>query len=183
MSNTNQDDQVLNPKWFTIFGIIVVIAGIAAIIFPLASTLAIKLIIGWALLFLGVGYLISAFRSEKKAGRTMNMVLGALFVIVGGWMAFNLFEGVIGLTIILAVSFVVQGFIEVSDAWSRRPGVGWGWLMVSGIISILAGVLIFNDLPSSAVWALGLLVGINLISSGMYFLAMGGVIRQLNAAK
>ncbi|MGR3661173.1 MAG: HdeD family acid-resistance protein [Paracoccaceae bacterium] len=179
MSDSTSETTAPKPFWFMVVGFVLIIAGFACIVFPLASTLAIKIVIGWALLFVGVSYLVSAFSSEKKSGRVMNIILGILFIIVGGWMAFNLFEGVIGLTIMLALAFIFQGFVEVSESWKRRPGVGWGWLMVSGIISILAGMMIYMSLPSSAVWALGLMVGINLISSGAYFLAMGGVIRQL----
>lgn len=179
MSDSTSESTAPKPFWFMVVGFVLIIAGFACIVFPLASTLAIKIIIGWALLFVGVSYLVSAFSSEKKSGRMMNIVLGVLFVFVGGMMAFNLFEGVIALTILLALAFIFQGAVEVSESWKRRPGVGWGWLMVSGLVSILAGVLIYMNLPSSAVWALGLLVGINLISSGAYFLAMGGVIRQL----
>jgi uncharacterized membrane protein HdeD (DUF308 family) len=179
MSDSTESGAVPKPFWFMVLGVIAVIAGFAAIVFPLASTIAIKIVIGWALLFVGIGYFVSAFSSEKKSGRMMNIVLGILFVFVGGWMAFNLFEGVIALTILLALAFIFQGFVEVSEAWKRRPGLGWGWLMVSGLVSLLAGFMIYMNLPSSAIWALGLMVGINLISSGAYFLAMGGVIKQL----
>ncbi len=179
MNKSIENGAAPKPFWFMVLGIIAVLAGFAAIIFPLASTIAIKIIIGWSLLFVGVGYFVSAFSSDKKSGRMMNILLGILFVIVGGWMAFNLFEGIIGLTILLSMAFIFQGVVEISDAWKRRPGLGWGWLMVSGLISLLAGMMIYMNLPSSAVWALGLMVGINLISSGAYFLAMGGVIKQL----
>lgn len=179
MSDSSGIQAAPKPFWFMVLGIVAVIAGFAAIIFPLYSSIAIKIIIGWALLFVGVGYLLNAFSADKKSGRIMNVLLGVLFVIVGGWMAFNLFEGVIVLTILLSLVFIFQGAVEISEAWKRRPGLGWGWLMFSGVVSLLAGILIYLDLPSSAVWALGLMVGINLISSGMYFLAMGGVIRQL----
>ena len=179
MSDSTADGAAPKPFWFMVLGIIAVLAGIASIVFPLASTIAIKIIIGWSLLIVGVGYFFSAISSDKKSGRVMNILLGFLFVIVGGWMAFNLFEGIIGLTILLAMAFIFQGVVEISDAWKRRPGLGWGWLMVSGLVSLLAGVMIYMSLPSSAVWALGLMVGINLISSGAYFLAMGGVIKQL----
>lgn len=179
MSDSKEIEKAPNGFWFMLFGFLTILAGVAAIIFPLASGIALKIIIGWALLFVGVGYFVSAFSSEGKTGRMMNILLGILFVFVGGFLAFNLFEGLIALTMLLALSFVFQGAVEVSDAWKRRPGLGWGWLMVSGLVSLLAGVMLFMGLPSTAVWALGLLVGINLISSGVYFLAMGGVIRHL----
>lgn len=181
MNETSPAEMGPRPIWFVIFGIVLIIAGFAAIIFPLASTIAFKIMVGWVLLIVGVGYLVSAFRSDHKPGRTTNILLGLLFVIVGVWLAFSLFEGIIGLTILLAASFIVQGGVEISDAWSRRPHHGWGWLMFSGIISVLAGVLLFIGLPSTAVWALGLLVGINLLSSGLYFLALGGALKGMKS--
>jgi uncharacterized membrane protein HdeD (DUF308 family) len=104
----------------------------------------------------------------------LDLLIGALYVVAGGWLAFIPFAGIITLTLVLAAMFVVEGVLEIGMAVRVRPQEGWVWLIVAGVIAILAGVLIIAHLPSSADWAIGLLVGINIISTGWayVFLAM-----------
>jgi uncharacterized membrane protein HdeD (DUF308 family) len=75
-------------------------------------------------------------------------------------------EGIIALTIFLAVMFFIEGIVRTVFAFQMRPEVGWGWVLTSGIISIIVGVMLWAKLPSSALWAIGLLVGINFIMAG-----------------
>jgi uncharacterized membrane protein HdeD (DUF308 family) len=81
--------------------------------------------------------------------------------------------GIITLTIFLAAFFIVQGILECGMAFRMRPQSGWGWMLFSGIIALLLGILIFAGLPGTALWAIGLLVGINLLSSGIAYLFLG----------
>jgi len=91
-------------------------------------------------------------------------------VVAGGWLAFFPLTGIITLTIFLAALFVAEGILEIIMAFRLNPRTGWVWLLISGIIAIAAGVLIFAGLPSTAAWAIGLLVGINLLASGFAYL-------------
>ncbi|MXU65459.1 HdeD family acid-resistance protein [Oceanomicrobium pacificus] len=163
--------------WFTFFGILAIIAGVIAIMFPLVSSIAIKLVIGWTFLFFGIGYLIHAFSAAGWKGKLMDVLLGILFIIVGGWLAFNILEGLIALTIMISASFIVQGIVEIGASFQMKPEKGWGWFLFSGIIAVVAGVMIFLGLPSTAAWALGLLAGVNMITSGMSFLALASAMR------
>jgi len=160
-----------NRTWFMILGILLIILGIVAIAFPFLTTIVAKTFLGWLFLIGGVVQIIHAFSTQRWSEFFLDLLIGVLYVLVGGWLAFFPLTGIIGLTALLAATFVVHGALEAGMAFRMRPHAGWGWMLVSGIIAILAGLLIFAKLPSSAIWAIGLLVGINMVSSGCaYFI-------------
>jgi uncharacterized membrane protein HdeD (DUF308 family) len=161
-------------SWFMILGICLVILGIVAIVFPLLSTIVVKTFIGWLFLIGGVIQVIHAFSTQKWGAFFFNLLVGILYVFVGGWLAFFPLTGILTLTILLSALFIVQGIVEILMSFRLRPHGGWGWVLVSGILAFVVGILIFSELPSSAAWAIGLLAGINLLSSGWayFFLAL-----------
>ncbi len=159
-----------NRTWFMILGILLIILGIAAISFPLMSTIAAKILIGWLLLIGGVVQVIHAFATQKWSAFVFNLLIGVLYAFVGGWLAFFPLAGIITLTVLLAAGFVAQGIVELVMALKLRPMRGWMWVLISGLLAAVVGILIFAQLPSSAIWAIGLLTGINLLSSGWAYL-------------
>jgi uncharacterized membrane protein HdeD (DUF308 family) len=161
-----------NWGWFLTLGIIFVLAGIAAIAFPLLSTIAAKIALGWIFMVSGVVLLIHSFSTREWGGFLLGLLLGVLYVVAGGWLAFFPFTGIVTLTILLAALFLAEGVLEVMMGVRVRPHEGWGWMVASGLVAIAAGVLIAMDLPSSATWAIGLLVGLNLLSSGISFIVL-----------
>jgi uncharacterized membrane protein HdeD (DUF308 family) len=163
-----------NRGWFMALGIILILIGIAAVAFPLFTTIAAKTFLGWLFIIGGIAQIVHAFYTQKWSEFFLDLLIGALYVVAGGWLAFIPFAGIITLTLLLAAMFVVEGVLEIGMAVRVRPQEGWVWLIVAGVIAILAGVLIIAHLPSSADWAIGLLVGINIISTGWayVFLAM-----------
>ena len=162
--------------WFLALGILLVLAGMAAIAFPFLSTIAAKIAIGWIFMIGGIAELIHAFNVQRWSGFFWNLVIGLLYLVVGGWLAFFPLTGILTLTIVLAALFIAEGVMEAIMSFQVRPHEGWVWLLISGLVAIAAGVLIALQLPSSAIWALGLLAGINLLFSGwsFIFLAMTG---------
>jgi uncharacterized membrane protein HdeD (DUF308 family) len=158
--------------WFLALGILLVLAGVAAILFPLVSTIATKIALGWIFLVSGALLIIHAFSSQQWRGFIWGLLLGALYVIAGGWLAFFPFTGIITLTLILAALFLAEGVLEVIMAVRVRPHEGWGWLLLSGLVAIAVGAMIAAELPTSAIWAIGLLTGINLLSSGVSFVVL-----------
>jgi uncharacterized membrane protein HdeD (DUF308 family) len=158
-----------NRTWFITLGIILIILGVLAILFPFLTTIAVKVFLGWLFLIGGVVQIIHAFSAKQWGGFLWSLLIGLLYVIVGAWLAFFPLTGILALTILVAAMFVVEGILEIVMAFRMRPLQGWGWALFSGIVALAVGVLIFAGLPSSAVWAIGLLVGINMISSGWFF--------------
>jgi uncharacterized membrane protein HdeD (DUF308 family) len=158
--------------WFVFLGIALIIIGAASIAFPFIATIAAKTVIGWLFLIGGVIQVVHAFSTQKWSAFFLELIVGLLYVVAGGWMAFFPFAGIITLTIFLAVFFIIEGVIEIAMGFRVRPASGWVWLLISGVIAIAAGVLILAGLPSTAIWAIGLLVGINLIFSGISYLSL-----------
>jgi uncharacterized membrane protein HdeD (DUF308 family) len=158
--------------WFLALGIVLVLAGAAAIAFPLLSTIAAKIALGWIFLAGGVMLLIHAFSIKEWRGFLLELLIGVLYLIAGGWLAFFPFTGIITLTILLAALFLAEGVLEVVMAVRVRPHEGWVWLLLSGLVAVAVGVLIAYELPSSATWAIGLLAGVNLLSTGVSFIVL-----------
>ena len=162
--------------WFLALGIVLILAGVAAIAFPLYSTIAAKIMLGWLFLIGGVMMILHAFQVPSWKAFLWELLIGILYAVAGGYLAFFPLTGLLTLALVLAILFIAEGIFEVIMALRVRPHEGWGYLLLSGLAALAVGVLIALDLPGSAVWALGLLVGINLLFSGWsyIFLAMAG---------
>jgi uncharacterized membrane protein HdeD (DUF308 family) len=169
-----------NWGWFVALGVLCIIVGILAIIFPLASSIAMKILIGWLLLITGIMHIVHCFQASNWRGFLWDLLLGVLFIVAGGWLVFFPIAGLIALTAFLAWVFILQGIFEIILAFQTRPIRGWGWILFSGIIAMAAGILIWLGLPSTATWALGLLAGINLITSGASYVALAMMARNAN---
>jgi uncharacterized membrane protein HdeD (DUF308 family) len=177
-SRLTETKQLVTDKWgwFLALGIVLLLAGVAAIAFPFLSTIAAKIMLGWLFLIGGVMMIVHAFQAPGWQGFLWELIIGILYAVVGAYLAFFPLTGLLTLAIVLAALFVAEGVFEVIMAFRVRPHEGWFWLLLSGIAALAVGVLIAMDLPGSAVWALGLLVGINLLFSGWsyIFLALAG---------
>jgi uncharacterized membrane protein HdeD (DUF308 family) len=161
-----------NWGWFLTLGLFLVVAGAAAIAFPLLSTIATKIMLGWIFLVAGVLMVVHAFSIKQWQGFILGLLIGLLYAVAGGWLAFFPFTGIITLTILLAALFLAEGVLEVIMAVRVRPHEGWVWLLISGLVAVAVGVMIAAELPTSAAWAIGLLTGINLLSSGVSFIVL-----------
>ena len=156
--------------WFYFLGILLIVLGVAAIAFPFVTTIAVKIFIGWLFLIGGILQIVHAFSTRAWSEFLLDLLIGVLYLVVGGWLAFFPLTGIITLTFLVALLFIVEGIIEVGIAFRIRPHSGWVWMLLSGIVAIAVGILLIANLPSSAAWAIGLLVGINLIFSGFAYL-------------
>ena len=162
--------------WFLALGIVLIIAGLVAIAFPLLLSIAAKIFLGWLFLIGGIVMIAHAFSAPGWKGFIWELLIGILYLVAGGYLIFSPEAGLITLTILLAALFLAEGVAEVIMAFQVRPHEGWGWLLLSGIAALAVGPMIAMDLPGSATWAIGLLVGINLLFSGWsyVFLALAG---------
>lgn len=158
--------------WFLALGIVFLLAGAAAIAFPLLSTIAAKVALGYIFLAIGILMVIHAFSITRWGGVLLNVLIGLLYAIAGGYLAFFPFTGIITLTLMLAALFLAEGILQVVLAIRLRKHSGWFWVLLSGIIAIAAGALIALELPDSATWAIGLLAGINMLSTGFSFIVL-----------
>ncbi|ODA68958.1 acid-resistance membrane protein [Methyloligella halotolerans] len=159
-----------NRTWFFILGILLIILGAVAIAFPFLTTIATKIFIGWLFLIGGIVQIFHAFSTKGWSEFFLNLLMGVLYLIAGAWLAFFPLTGIITLTIFLAAMFAIQGVLEIAMGLRMRPHDGWGWMLFAGIVALAVGIMIVMNLPTSAAWAIGLLVGINLVMTGSAYL-------------
>lgn len=161
-----------NRSWVIGFGILLIVLGIVAIGFPFATTIAAKIMIGWLFLIGGIAEIVRSFSMNTWKSLLGNLLVGALYVFVGGWLAFFPLTGIISLTLLLAFLFILEGAVKLAMGFKLKPMDGWGWIVFSALVAILAGVLLIAGLPSTAAWAIGLLVGVNLLGAGLSYLML-----------
>lgn len=162
-------------------GVILLVLGVLAVAFPFATTIAFKTVIGWLFLIGALGHFYGAWNADTPTRRGVDVVQGIIFGLIGVWLAFFPLGGIVTLTVLLAIVFILQGLLEVLMASRLSQFPGWKWMLFSGGVAILAGVLIFAELPSSATWAIGLLLGVNLLSSGFSYLMVSMAMGKVSA--
>ena len=116
--------------------------------------------------------MVHAFSTRSWSEFLLDLLVGLLYALVGAWLAFFPLTGILTLTVLLAITFVLQGGAQIGMSFRMRPHSGWFWMLLAGIIAILAGAMIVAGLPSTATWAVGILVGVNLLTSGWAYLIL-----------
>jgi uncharacterized membrane protein HdeD (DUF308 family) len=152
--------------WFMSLGVMLMALGAVAIAVPAMATLAVELLIGWILILGAIMHVVDAFWIHHWRESIFQILLGALYLIIGVMLLTYPLRGAITLTLLLAIFFVVGGLFKIILAIQMRTIVNWGWLLLSGILGLILGALIWSNLPSSAGWAIGLLLGIDLVFTG-----------------
>ena len=176
MANVTADhvgDEISHHRgWFIFLGLVLILAGAAATAFPLLGTLAVAVSIAIAFAIAGLAQTVHAFAARSWSGFLLDLLIGLLYLAAGVVLWLNPLGGAVTLTVILAVVLVLDGVFRSILAFQVRPRTGWVWLLLGGIVSIILGIMIWHQLPSSALWILGLLLGINLMFSGLTFLKL-----------
>jgi uncharacterized membrane protein HdeD (DUF308 family) len=176
----------LNSHWrlFLIEGIVLFILGLLAIIVPPIATIAVEVLIGWLLLMSGIVGLIATLRMRGAPGFAWSLISAILGIVAGivlvGWPL----SGALSLTMILTVFLVLEGVISILYALAHRRELSgrWGIMLFSGVIDLFLAGVIFAGLPGTAAWAIGLLVGVNLVFGGYAIIAMALHARTIGAA-
>lgn len=159
----------------SIWGIVVLILGILAIAMPFITGVAVTLMIGFILIAAGLAEFIYTFKSKSFGEGFFRFLFGLLAVLAGLSLVTQPDAGLATITLFLAVWFFVDGIITFVQGFRWRPFDGWGWMVFSGIVSIILGVMIWRQFPVSALWLVGLLVGIRLIFAGWTMIMLGSV--------
>jgi len=160
----------LRAHWrlFLFEGVILIMLGILAIAAPVAATIATDILIGWLLLIAGISGIFAVFAARNIASFLWSLIPGVLSVAVGAMLLLKPIEGAVSLTLLLTAFFITEGVFQTvaSIAYRDAMGSSWGWVLASGISDLILAAIIILGWPISAVWVLGLLVGVNLITSG-----------------
>jgi uncharacterized membrane protein HdeD (DUF308 family) len=161
-------------KLFLAEGILLVLLGIGAIIVPPIAGLAVTLLLGWLFLVGGIFGLVVTFYARELPGFWWSLISAALAVLAGLILIARPMEGLLTLTVVLTAFFVIEGVASIMFALEhKRQLTGrWGWVVAAGVFDLLLAVVIFAGLPGSSLWAIGLLVGINLVFGGSSLIGM-----------
>ena len=155
-----------NWGWLLALGILMIILGVVAMAAPVVATIAIQVMLGWLLVISGIAEGIHAFMVKEWRGFLLELLSAVLYLGVGLLLLVDPLKGALALTLILAVFLLVEGIFKIITALRVRDHRGWGWLLASGIVSVVLGVLIWAQWPASGLWVIGLLVGIQLLFTG-----------------
>jgi uncharacterized membrane protein HdeD (DUF308 family) len=173
----------LHEHWvlFLVEGIILVILGLAAITIPPVATLAVEILFGWLFLISGVVGLITTFWMRQAPGFWWSLVSAILGIAAGIVLLLWPLSGVLSLTLILIVFFVIEGVASIMFALEHKRELSgrWVWMLASGVIDLILAAVIFAGLPGTAAWAMGLLVGINMVFGGFALIVMALHAREI----
>jgi uncharacterized membrane protein HdeD (DUF308 family) len=167
-------------KAFLIEGIVLVVLGLAAMIVPPLASLAVTIVLGWLFLFSGAAGLVVTFWARKMPGFWWSLFSAALAVAAGIVVLARPVQGTLTLTIVVGAYFLAEGVATIMYALEHKKELSerWGWLLTAGIMDILVACFIIAGLPGSALWALGLLVGINMLFGGATLIGMALAARK-----
>jgi uncharacterized membrane protein HdeD (DUF308 family) len=161
-------------KLFLIEGLVLVVLGLLAIAVPPLAGLAVTILFGWLFLISGVVGLVTSFAMRQAPGFWWSLLSAALGILVGVLLLAQPLSGLVSLTFVLIAFFIVEGVATIMFALEhRRELTGrWEWMLASGIVDLFLALVILTGLPGSVGWALGLIVGINMVFGGVSMIGM-----------
>ena len=166
----------LHAHWqlFLAEGVLLLVLGVAAIVLPLVATVAVAFIIGWLLLMSGIVGLIATFRMRHAPGFWWSLLSAILAIAAGVVLLRWPLSGALSLTLILTIFFVIEGVASIFYALEHKRELSgrWGMMLASGVLDLVLASIIFLGLPGTAAWAIGLLLGINLVFGGSAIISM-----------
>lgn len=165
--------------WMALLAVVSLIGGILALVNPFIATLAATLLAGWFFIVLGGLQIIQSFQVQGWGGFLWALLFGILSLVVGISLVFNPLAGMVSLTLLVAVLLLATGATKLFYAFSLRPVTGWGWVLLSAVVSLVLAALIFYNISAAATTVLGIFLAVELISNGVVFLFVALGLRQL----
>jgi uncharacterized membrane protein HdeD (DUF308 family) len=166
-------------RWYIVAAVLFIAAGMFAIIEPAVAGLGVTLLIGWLLIFGGVSHLIAAFKGGGAKRVIFQMLIGIFYAIGGIYCLTHPLMAIGTLTLLLAGVILAEGVFEIIAFFRLKGEFASGWMLFNGLVTLLLGGMIWFHWPSSSVWAIGVLVGVNLLMTGMSRLMLGLAARKL----
>src|SRR6476620_6996692 len=167
-----------NWKWVVASGIVFVLFGAIALGYSVLVPLASVAVVGWLLLFGGIFQAVHAFKTARWSGVLLELLVSIVYVVIGILMVLNPAVGAVSLTLLIAAFFLVGGIFRIVAAVALHPP-SWGWLVASGLVTLLLGILIWAEWPVSGLWVIGLFVGIDMLFAGTWMIMLALAARRL----
>jgi uncharacterized membrane protein HdeD (DUF308 family) len=161
-------------KLFLVEGAILLVLGLVAVMVPIVATVAVEIIVGWLILVSGIVGLVTTFYMRRAPGFWWSLFSALIGTAAGVVLLLWPLNGALSLTLILTVFLAFEGVVSIMFAFDHRRELSgrWGMMLLSGIVDLILAGFIFSGLPGTAAWAIGLLVGINLVFGGTAVVAM-----------
>ena len=149
------------------WGFLLILFGVMAVGSPFVAAVAVSVVVAWLIVLAGVVHVMLAFRAHGAGSMIWKLLVGIAYLCFGGYLIVHPVLGVASLTLLLASLFLIEGILNIVLFVKMRPIQGSNWMLVDGIITLLLGLMIYMQWPSSSLWAIGTLVGISMIFSGV----------------
>jgi uncharacterized membrane protein HdeD (DUF308 family) len=157
-------------------GIVLIALGVAAVLTPAVAGSAVVIVIGFILLIAGIVTVARGLKAEAGVEKAMGLILGVITALAGIAVIGHPLFGLAFLTLLLVGYFVVEGVWKIVVSFRYKPATGWNWLLASGVLSLLLGLLIWSQWPVSGMWAVGVLVGVNLFGTGLALVTLASTL-------
>jgi uncharacterized membrane protein HdeD (DUF308 family) len=167
--------------WSVVLSVLMITAGLLAIVVPLVAGVAVAALVAWVLVFGGAIHLALAWRGHSAGGMVWQILLGLAYGAIGFYILAHPLAGLASLTLAVAIYLFVEGVVEFILWFQLRTAVGRGWLLFDGVVTLVLAAMIWSTWPSSAAWVIGTLVGINIFLSGISRLVLSLAARRIVA--
>jgi uncharacterized membrane protein HdeD (DUF308 family) len=161
-----------------LWGVLLIVLGMVAIGAPVIAAVAVNALVAWLIVLAGIVHLMLAFRVHGAGSVLWKLLVGIAYLCFGGYLIVHPLLGVASLTLLLASLFLIEGILDIVLFVKMRPIHGSSWVLIDGIVTLLLGLLIYMQWPSSSAWAIGTLVGVSLIFTGVARVAMSIAVRK-----
>jgi uncharacterized membrane protein HdeD (DUF308 family) len=168
--------------WYLIEGVLLVVAGIMAVIYPVVSSVSVVVLLGWLLIISGVLQGISLIGARQVPHFWLQLISVILAALVGVLFLRDPAQGLLTITLLLIIFFMIEGISKIVFSLTIRPFPNWGGVLASGLVGILLSAILWSSLPVTALWLIGLLIGIELISVGSAIAYLAWQVRRSSAS-
>ncbi len=179
MAQSSPVEMVRNASTISIlWGVLLIVFGMVAVGSPLLAAVAVNALVAWLIVLAGVVHLMLAFRAHQAGSVIWKVLVGIAYLCFGGYLIMHPVLGVASLTLLLGSLFLIEGILNIVLYVKMRPIHGSSWMLVDGIVTLLLGLMIYLQWPSSSAWAIGTLVGVSMIFSGVARVMMSLAVRK-----
>src|SRR5215469_18620226 len=168
--------------WSIVWGILLIIFGFLAISAPRLAALAVNVVLAWLIIMAGAIHVVVAFHAHRAGSVIWKLMVGIAYLCFGVYLLLHPVLGVASLTLLLACLFLIEGVLNIILFFRMRSVRGSSWVLIDGIVTLLLGLMIYLQWPSSSAWVIGTLVGISMIISGITRVMISFAVRRTTAA-
>jgi len=163
--------------WVIVWGVLLIVAGVLAILSPPIAALAADLLLGWLFVFAGMVQIVYAFQQRGQDGFGLKVLSGLLALVLGIFLLIRPIAGIASIALLIGAFMLASGVSSVMLAFKLKPKAGWGWVLFDGILSIVIALLIAMGWPQSSIGFVGILVGVVMIYGGVWRIVLGRLLR------